>query len=115
MTAEQPSTTPENQLTKGLATERILRLSHLHKLNEGMDLAPWRRGYEPVFGLELFWCYEEAPPPIQPGTVQIPQWLLDLCIYARQDYGCEWLMFERNGHILPDLAAKQQLKQWPFY
>jgi hypothetical protein len=106
MTAEQPSTTPEDQPTKRPAIERILRLAHWHKLDDGTDLAPWRWGHDPVFGLELFWCYEEAPAPLQPGTVQMPQWLLDLCICARRDYGCEWLMFERNGHYLRDLDAK---------
>ena len=48
------------------------------------------------FGMTWVWCYEEDPDdPNEP----IPDWLLKICIDARQMYGAEYLLFDDAASV----------------
>jgi hypothetical protein len=48
-----------------------------------------------------FFCYEEDPDLAKP----IPKWLLEMCIAARDTYGCNWIVLDPEGDIIPELST----------
>ena len=91
---------------KGCRVDRVLRVStsHMPDLNE--DLAFWHWGaWEPDSsrGWEMawIWAYEEDPCQRDP----IPEWLLNLCIVARETYGCNWILLDPEGDIVEELPT----------
>ncbi len=48
------------------------------------------------FGMTWVWCYEEDPDyPNEP----IPDWLLKICIDAREIYGAEYIQFDDAASV----------------
>jgi hypothetical protein len=47
------------------------------------------------------WAYEEDPCQQDP----IPEWLLNLCIVARETYGCNWILLDPEGDIVEELPT----------
>jgi GNAT superfamily N-acetyltransferase len=66
------------------------------------DLSPWHWGRYDADGLIWIWCYEEDPD-IQGKP--IPEWLLNLCITAREEYGCNWVLLSGDGDVIPNLPT----------
>jgi hypothetical protein len=96
---------------KGCRVDRVLRVStsHMPDLNE--DLAFWHWGvWTPdaasmgSLGWEMawIWAYEEDPCQ-EEGP--IPEWLLNLCIVARETYGCNWILLDPEGDIVEGIPT----------
>lgn len=47
-------------------------------------------------GMHWVWCYEEDPD--YPGE-PMPDWLMKICIDAREIYGCEYLLFDDTCEV----------------
>ncbi len=91
--------------TKGCRVDRVLRVSTLHMPDLHEDLSIWDWGtWSPAGrGWEMAWffCYEEDPDLAKP----IPKWLLEMCIAARDTYGCNWIVLDPEGDIIPELST----------
>jgi hypothetical protein len=65
--------------------------------NLAEDLEPGHWGERPDLGITWIWAYEEDPD----AGPTMPDWLLQLCIVARDTYGCNWIMLEPDGDEIP--------------
>lgn len=89
-----------SQQVNGCTVDRVLRASTCHMPDLHENLSPWSWGSKPDYGLEWFWCYEEDT---EINSQQMPPWLLQLCIAARDTYGCNWLLLDPDGDEIPGL------------
>jgi hypothetical protein len=91
----------------GCRVDRVLRVSTAHMPDLNENLAPWLWGvWEPDSsrGWEIawIWAYEEDPCT-EEGS--IPEWLLNLCIAARECYGCNWILLDPEGSIVEGIPS----------
>jgi hypothetical protein len=96
-----------SQEINGCRVDRVLRASTKHAPNLYFDIEPWHWGTwapDPSSGWEmaLVFAYEEDPC-LPEGP--IPQWLLDLCITARDQFGCNWILLDPEGDVIPELPV----------
>lgn len=65
------------------------------------NLSLWQWGEEANYGLTWIYAYEEDPCCGEP----IPDWLLNLCIAARNTYGCNWVLLDPAADVITDLPT----------
>ncbi len=83
-------TTADQPIRSSVEIDRVLRVSTRHMPDISQDLTPWHWG-ETGCGETWVFAYEEdAFPPEQ----AIPSWLLDICIAARDVFGCNWILLD---------------------
>lgn len=82
--------------------DRVLRASTRHMPDLSEDLDPWSWGAMGDLGLTWFWAYEED---CQIDGKPMPSWLLNLCIAARKTYGCNWVLLDPDGDVIPELPT----------
>jgi hypothetical protein len=97
-TSFQSGTTEIN----GARVDRILIASTRHMPDLGEDLTPWHWGECEPFGMVFLWAYEEDPCVFERP---IPGWLLQLCVVARQRHGCNWILLDPEGEVVPELPV----------
>lgn len=86
----------------GVRVDRVLRASTSHMPDLSEDISVWHWGEQPVFGLIWVFAYEEDT---RIDGRPMPKWLLDLCIKARDKYGCNWVLLDPDGDRIPDLPV----------
>lgn len=90
------------QLADGVQVDRVLRASTRHMPDLSEDLSAWHWGEDADLGFAWFFAYEEdcgnADKPM-------PKWLLDLCIQARDKYGCNWVLLDPDAECIPGLPT----------
>ena len=89
-----------SQQIKGCTVDRVLRVSTKHMPDVSENLGLWHWGESPDIGLTWIWAYEEN---CQIDGRDMPFWLLNLCIVARNTYGCNWICLDPVGDCIPDL------------
>ena len=89
---------------KGMQVDRVLRVSTAHMPDCEQDLSKWHWGEHPEFGLAWIWAYEEQTWP-DGHEEAIPDWLFQICLKARQEYGCNWILLDPDGDEIPDLPT----------
>lgn len=91
-----------SETCNGMTVDRVLRVSTAHMPDLSQDLSPWHWGeYEP-FGLTWIWAYEED---CFIGDEAIPEWLLNICLAARDKYNCNWVLLDPDAEAIPDLPT----------
>lgn len=87
----------------GVVLSTVLVLSTLHMPNDAADdLAIWSFGEEPSLKLLWFYAFEEDPDC---GMQTMPDWLLNICITARDKYNANWVLFDPAGDVLHDFPC----------
>lgn len=98
----------------GCRIDRVLRVSTQHMPDLEQDLTPWHWGVWQPDSMsiskgrhwEMAWIFAyEEDPGLPDGP--IPQWLLDLCVKARNEYGCNWILLDPEGDIVQGLPTYQ--------
>ena len=87
-------------IEKGMRVDRVLVVSTQHMPDLTEDLSPWYWGEQVDLGLTWVWAYEENDA-LEP----IPDWLFQLCVKARRTYGCNWILLDPDGDVIPDLPT----------
>lgn len=102
MTMNAPTSHSYISYSTGARVDRVLVAStkHMPDLNE--DLTPWQWGDVKVYGMTWFWAYEED---CNTDGKLMPGWLLNLCIAARQQHGCNWVLLDPEGDVVPGLPT----------
>lgn len=90
------------QFADGVRVDRVLLASTCHMPNLGEDLSDWSWGGDAKFGLAWFFAYEED---CSNSGKPMPEWLLNLCIKARDQYGCNWVLLDPDAECIPGLPA----------
>lgn len=96
-----------SQQINGSRVDRVLRASTKHMPNLYEDIEPWLWGAwmpNPSGGWEMAWVFAYEEDPCLPEGA-IPQWLLDLCTTARDRFGCNWVLLDPEGDVIPGLPA----------
>lgn len=85
-----------------MQVDRVLRAStsHMPDLNE--DLSTWHWGELQSLGHIWFFAYEED---CEIDGKPMPKWLLNLCIKARDEYGCNWVLLDPDAECIPGLPT----------
>lgn len=82
-------------------TFRVLQISNQHRPSDfKFGTFSWGSCNDwGGLGIHWVWCYEEDPDyPDEP----IPDWLLKICIDARDIYRCEYVMFDDAAPVYSD-------------
>lgn len=82
---------------RGFQLQTVLTVSTRHMPDLDEDLSPWSFGREPNYGMEWIYAYEEDC--VIDGR-SIPEWLLNICIAARQKYNANWVLLDPDGDVL---------------
>jgi hypothetical protein len=82
--------------------ERVLRVSTRHMPDCSQDLSVWHWGGTDALGLTWVFAYEEDC--FSPEDA-IPEWLLNICITARQAYACNWILLDPVADPLDDFPT----------
>lgn len=86
----------------GVRVDRVLRASTAHMPNLNEDLSHWHWGELEKCGIAWIFAYEED---MSDNTNIMPAWLLNLCLVARETYGCNWVMLDPDGDQIPNLPT----------
>lgn len=84
----------------GARVDRVLIASTQHMPDLDEDISVWHSGQLADFGMAWIWAYDEE---VTMNGQFIPQWLLNLCTAARQNHGCNWVLLDPDGDIIPGL------------
>lgn len=86
----------------GARVDRVLVASTAHIPDLTEDLSPWHWGKYGDLGITWIWAYEEDCC-IEGNPM--PEWLLNLCIAARQQHDCNWVLLDADGDEVPGLPT----------
>jgi len=86
----------------GVRVDRVLRVSTCHMPDLCEDLSPWHWGEDTTYGYTWVFAYEED---CEIDGKSMPEWLLNLCLVARDRYGCNWILFEPEAETIPGLPT----------
>lgn len=80
--------------------DRVLRVSTYHMPDLEQDLSTWHSGEA---GGEIWvFAFEED---CFPAGEEIPEWLLKICITARDVYNCNWILLDPDAEPLDDFPT----------
>jgi hypothetical protein len=82
--------------------DRVLRVSTWHMPDLTQDLSVWHWGETKAMGMTWIYAYEEDCFSREQA---IPDWLLSICIAARETYGCNWILLDPDADLLDDFPT----------
>jgi|9_EtaG_2_1085328.scaffolds.fasta_scaffold13923_5 hypothetical protein len=74
----------------------VLVVSTMHQPDLFADLSVYDWGRDPDMGTQWFYAYEEK------YDEDMPDWLMQICITARNKYGANWVLMDPDGDEFPD-------------